>query len=322
MSRKNVLNLIQVDADASSKPASPENKLVGQVASTVREEKARQARADDIERRLAEGHMVVDLDTSEIEASFVQDRMPGGIDGLRESIKEQGQQVPILVRPHPDAAGRYQVAFGHRRLRALNELGLPVKAVVRELTDEQLVVAQGQENNERQDLSYIEKARFADRLKDQFPREIITAAMSIDRPALSKMLSIIGGIPAELVDAIGPAPTIGRRNWQELVELVDKSQAAQAVVSFAVSERIQALNSDDRFKAVVTHLKPSRPVRGAPTVLSASNGARLGHVKQSKAKLEITIDRKEAADFAKFLLEEAVALYEERRAKDQQKKEA
>ena len=42
--------------------------------------------------------------------------------------------------------------------------GRPVKAVVKKLGDEELVIAQGQENNERQDLSYIEKARFAHRL--------------------------------------------------------------------------------------------------------------------------------------------------------------
>lgn len=321
MSRKNILNLHQVDAEPA-KPVASENKLVGQVASSVREEKARQARADDIERRLAEGQVVIELDTSEIDVSFVQDRMPGDIDGLRESIREQGQQVPILVRPHPETSGRYQVAFGHRRLRALKELGLPVRAIVRELTDEQLVVAQGQENNERQDLSYIEKARFADRLKDQFSREVITAAMSIDKPALSKMLSVISALPAELIDAIGPAPSIGRRNWQELVELVEKSRATQAAVKFALTEANQALGSDDRFKAVVAHLKPARPERGLPTVLSSSSGLRLGQVKQSKTKLEITIDRTQAGDFAKFLLEEAVALYEQRQADGQQKKEA
>ncbi len=88
--------------------------------------------------------------------------------GLVEAIREQGQQVPILVRPHPDRPGRYQVAFGHRRLRAVAEIGIPVRAVVRDLTDEQLVVAQGQENNERRDLSYIEKARFAQKLQLRF----------------------------------------------------------------------------------------------------------------------------------------------------------
>jgi len=39
--------------------------------------------------------------------------------------------------------------------------------VVRSLTDEQLVIAQGQENSGRTDLTFIERARFAARLEDR-----------------------------------------------------------------------------------------------------------------------------------------------------------
>ncbi|SEI20388.1 chromosome partitioning protein, ParB family [Rhizobium tibeticum] len=321
MSRKNLLNLIQVDADMPVKTTASDNKLVGQVASTMREEKARQARADDIERRLAEGQAVIDLDTALIEPSFVRDRMPGDINGLLASIREQGQQVPILVRPHPEKSGRYQVAFGHRRLRAIQELGLQVKAVIRTLTDEELVIAQGQENNEREDLSYIEKSRFAQRLKERFPREVITSAMSVDKAELSRMLSIIDSLPSGLIDAIGPASGIGRRSWQELADLVQKD-ANHDPVALAQSEEMQAMSSQDRFKALILALKPRRIVRGLPEVLSTSSGQRLGHVKQSKTKLEITVDRKEAAEFAAFLLNDVVALFEERRANNVQKKEA
>lgn len=321
MSRKNLLNLIQVDADMPVKTTASDNKLVGQVASTMREEKARQARADDIERRLAEGQAVIDLDTALIEPSFVRDRMPGDINGLLASIREQGQQVPILVRPHPEKSGRYQVAFGHRRLRAIQELRLQVKAVIRTLTDEELVIAQGQENNEREDLSYIEKSRFAQRLKERFPREVITSAMSVDKAELSRMLAIIDSLPSDLIDAIGPASGVGRRSWQELAELVQKDSNHDPV-ALAQSEAMQAMSSQDRFKALVVALKPRRIVRGLPEVLSTSSGQRLGHVKQSKAKLEITIDRREAAEFAAFLLNDAVALFEERRANNAQKEEA
>lgn len=85
-----------------------ENKIVKQVGSTFELERERQARADDIEKRLLAGQSVIDIDPSTIDASFLQDRMPGDIDGLVVSIREQGQQVPILVRPHPDVPGRYQ----------------------------------------------------------------------------------------------------------------------------------------------------------------------------------------------------------------------
>ncbi|MGA1834376.1 plasmid partitioning protein RepB [Rhizobium wenxiniae] len=320
MSRKNLLNLIQVDADMPTKAAVSDNKLVGQVANSMREEKARQARADEIERRLSEGQAVIELDPAVVEPSFVRDRMPGDIAGLLASIRDQGQQVPILVRPHPREAGRYQVAFGHRRLRAVQELGQHVKAIVRSLTDEELVIAQGQENNEREDLSYIEKSRFAHHLKKRFPREVIISAMSLDKAEISRMFALIDQIPVDLIDAIGPAPGVGRRSWQELAELVQKS-SGQDAIEIVRGEDMQRMPSQDRFKAIVATLKPRRTVR-LPEVLSAQSGERLAHVKQSKTKLEITIDRTEAADFAAFLLNDAVALFEERRANSQLKKEA
>lgn len=320
MSRKNLLNLIQVDADMPAKAPVSDNKLVGQVANSMREEKARQARADEIERRLAEGQTVIELDPALVEPSFVRDRMPGDITGLLASIRDQGQQVPILVRPHPTDPGRYQVAFGHRRLRAVQDLGQQVKAIVRNLTDEELVIAQGQENNEREDLSYIEKSRFAHHLKERFPREVIISAMSLDKAEISRMFAIIDQIPLELIDAIGPAPGVGRRSWQELVELIQKS-SGQDAVKIVRGDDIQRLPSQDRFKALVAKLKPRRPAP-LPDVLSAKSGERLAHIKQSKTKLEITIDRTEAADFAAFLLNDAVALFEERRAISQREKEA
>ncbi len=301
------------------KERDPATKLTANIGNALREQNDRLGRADEIERRLAEGQAVIELDVSAIEPSFVQDRMPGDIDGLLSSIRDQGQQVPILVRPHPHQLGRYQVAFGHRRLRAVSELGLPVKAVVRELTDEQLVVAQGQENNEREDLTFIEKARFAYRLNTQFPREIVIAAMSIDKSNLSKMLLLVDALPSALIEAIGPAPGVGRPSWQQLAELVEKAASPLDAALYATTQEVQALPSADRFKAIIAHLKPGRIARGLPEVMSTPDGDRLAQVTQSKTKLEITIDRKATPDFAAFVLEHLPALYQAHRAKHQRK---
>ena len=301
------------------KDRDPATKLTANIGNALREQNDRLSRAEEIERRLAEGQAVIELDASTIEPSFVQDRMPGDIDGLVASIREQGQQVPILVRPHPDQPARYQVAFGHRRLRAVSELGLPVRAVVRDLTDEQLVVAQGQENNEREDLTFIEKARFAHRLNKQFSREIVIAAMSIDKSNLSKMLLLFDALPSELIDAIGAAPGVGRPSWQQLAELIEKTASPAAVLKYAMSEEVQALPSANRFKAVTANLKPGRVARGLPAVMSTPDGTRIAQVTQSKAKLEITIDRKAAPDFATFVLEQVPALYQAYHAEIQRK---
>lgn len=338
MSRKHLLD-VSIDApDASTtaeqrvaktrampllgvarKERDPATKLTANIGNALREQNDRLGRAEEIERRLAEGQVVVELDASSIEPSFVQDRMQGDIDGLLASIREQGQQVPILVRPHPAQPARYQVAFGHRRLRAVSELGLPVRAVVRDLSDEQLVVAQGQENNEREDLTFIEKARFAHTLNKQFSRDIVIAAMSVDKSNLSKMLLLVDALPPELIDAIGAAAGVGRPSWQQLAELLEKAPSSSDTIKFAASIEMQALPSADRFKAVVDHLKPRRIARGLPDVMSTPDGDRLAQVTQSKSKVEITIDRKATPDFVVFVLEHLPALYQEHRAKHQRK---
>ncbi len=334
MSRKDILRVPQLKSSSEPSQARPirakvlpmlnaeappaASRLTHQVGTALAEGKARFERAEEIERQLAKGQAVVELDTSEIDPSFVQDRMEGNIDGLIASVREHGQQVPIMVRPHPDQNGRYQTVFGHRRLRAVTEIGLRVKAVVRELTDEELVVAQGQENNERQDLTFIEKARFAAQLRTRFSRDVIIASLSVDKGDLSKMLAIVDALPPELIDAVGPAPGVGRPRWLELAELMEKAPAPQDAVSYARSEVVQHLGSENRFKAVVTHLKPRRAAKGAPGILASPSGVRLAEIRNSKSKLEITVDKKLSPAFAAFILEKLPKLFEEHLADDQQ----
>lgn len=306
-----ILGSPELIQDASRTP-------VGAIGQSLSEMSERSRRAEDIEKRLAQGLTVVSLDTSAIDPSFIQDRMPGVSEAherLVASIRDQGQQVPILVRPHPDVPGRFQVAFGHRRLRAIHELGLPVSAVVRDLTDEQLVVAQGQENNERQDLTYIEKARFAERLQQRFSREVIMAAMSLYKSDLSNMLSVVSRIPDGLIDAIGPAPSIGRRSWMELADIVSDRKSVEAALLYLETDEIKNLASEERFKTLLAHLKP-RPGKAKADIWSAPGGARLAKVTQSDARVEIIIDRTQAPEFASFVLDQLQSLFEEHRSKN------
>jgi ParB family chromosome partitioning protein len=296
-------------------PMPASSRLTSQVGGAFAEGKARFERAEEIEKRLAEGQTIIELDTATIDPSFVQDRMPGDIGGLVEAIREQGQQIPILVRPHPETPGRYQVAFGHRRLRAVTELARPVKAVVRELTDEQLVIAQGQENNERQDLTFIEKARFASRLNEQFSRDVVMAALSVYKSDLSNMLSVVARIPTDIVEAIGSAPGIGLKSWVGLADLLGRDNDLEQASSFLRSPEAKALPSPDRFKSLIANLKPAATKRGLPDLLTTPAGVRLAQVTKSKTKLDLSIDRRAMPDFAAFVLERLPALFEEHRSK-------
>ncbi|MCI9867495.1 plasmid partitioning protein RepB [Rhizobium skierniewicense] len=293
------------------------NSPVGMIGQSLNEVSERSKRAEEIERKLAEGLTIVSLNAKDIDPSFIPDRMPSSLEadaGLIEAIREQGQQVPILVRPHPEHPGRYQVAFGHRRLRAVAEIGIPVRAVVRNLTDEQLVVAQGQENNERRDLSYIEKARFAQKLQMRFSRETIMAAMSLYKGDLSNMLSVVGRIPDDIVDAIGPAPGVGRRNWMDLSEQLSSSKVNDAARAYLNDESVASLPSEERFKSILEFLKP-KPEPKKTGVLSSMTGQKLAKIVETEQRVDISIDRRQAPEFADFVLEHLQALFEEHRTK-------
>ncbi|MBZ6078662.1 plasmid partitioning protein RepB [Microvirga puerhi] len=272
-------------------------------------------RAEEIEKKLAEGQAIVELDPADIDRSFVRDRMahaPEDHQRLVESIKVSGQQVPILVRPHPERPGRYQVAYGHRRLLAVTEARIKVRAVVRELTDEQLVIAQGQENNERTNLTFIEKARFAARLEEaRFGRETIMQALCVDKAALSKMISVATRISADIIDAIGHAPSVGQRRWQEVCDLLTKDKG-EKVRKFLVSSGAASLTSDERFEAVFKLLTSKDGAGRQPVDYWVSSaGIRVAKYTQADKKFSLIIDEKAAPQFGQFLLSKMQSLYEE-----------
>ena len=75
--------------------------------------------------QLLAGETIVELDPDLIDDSFAKDRVALGDDDYAEefqrvldAVRERGQDTPVLVRPHPSAAGRYMLVFGHLRRRA------------------------------------------------------------------------------------------------------------------------------------------------------------------------------------------------------------
>lgn len=201
-------------------PLRPTTKGIGALGAVTRSIDELAARADaarEIEEKLAVGQTVIELDTSVIESSFVTDRVAMDeveFRDLVDAIRVRGQDSPILVRPHPSKAGIFQTVFGHRRVRAARELGIAVRAVVKKLEDRDHVIAQGQENSQRSDLSFIERAMFAYKLeKSGFDRETIMVALGADKTTVSKMLSAIDRFPAEVLEAVNAARGPGRDRW-------------------------------------------------------------------------------------------------------------
>jgi ParB family chromosome partitioning protein len=228
------------------------------------DELARQA------NKIVEGEQVVEIDTDLIDTSFVSDRMTMDDEAFAElvqAIRARGQDSPVLLRPHPHKEGRFQTVFGHRRVRAAAVLARPVRAVVKPMADIELVLAQGQENSARANLSFIERVLFAQRLLDRgYDREIIQAALSVDQQTLSKMLTIPRVIPEVVIAAVGPAKAVGRDRWLELRKLIERPGQGALAVEKIAGETFAALDSDARFQALYETLQNPRqrgPVRKA-----------------------------------------------------------
>jgi ParB family transcriptional regulator, chromosome partitioning protein len=79
---------------------------------------------------------------------------------LAGTINSVGLVQPVIVRPHPEASGRFELVFGSRRRRASVIAGKnTVPAIIRELNDEQVLVIQFIENEHRENLSPLSQAR-------------------------------------------------------------------------------------------------------------------------------------------------------------------
>lgn len=261
MARKNLLAGL-VDPAGSERPAYP---IRGASKSMIRSvgELARQANA------YLEGEQVSEMDPGLIDDSFLPDRIDdesGNYEELRDAIRESGQNSPVLLRPHPSADGRYMVIFGHRRVRVARELGRKVRAVIKAVDDRTHILAQGQENAARADLSFIEKALFAKRLEDlSYERLLIGSALASNEAAVSKMISVTSRIPEHVVLRIGPARGVGRERWVELSLLASKKQAELEAVT--ADEAFEAMSSNQRFDYLMARLnKSGKPMRKAAPV--------------------------------------------------------
>ncbi|WP_082172955.1 plasmid partitioning protein RepB [Methylobacterium platani] len=259
----------------------------------------------EVAEQIETGSAIVELDAELLDGSFVADRVSDAtdptLDTLVESIRESGQQVPILVRPHPSKPGRYQIAFGHRRARACRALRRPVRAVVRPLTDAELVVAQGKENLDRRNLSYIERAFFAFRLEAlTFTRDVICAAMGVHKPDVSNYITVARTVPEHVVAAIGPAPKAGGPRWRALAELI-RTAPPNKVDRILGDPNFQRRPTDERFAELLEALAPKADVKKVE-VWKDETGRKLARVERGDQRFILSLDEKLEPSFGNYLL--------------------
>jgi ParB family transcriptional regulator, chromosome partitioning protein len=270
-----------------------------------------------LRQALSEGERVVTIHPDKIDSSFVEDRLRLGeqddedLAALIDSMRESGQQVPVLLRNHPEKPGRYQTAYGHRRIRAASRLGIEVKAIVRALSDDELVLAQGKENAERRNLSFIERAVFAKNLLTHgFDRKVIGDALSVQKSELSRLLQVVESVPDAVIRAVGAAPKAGRDRWMKLGELLGSAKAQASAGEETESQVFQMAGSDERFQRLFDRLssKPQKTERAEPLALTDRHGKVFAQLrkdgKASRIEFAAGVDRNFVDEAAKALIEQ------------------
>lgn len=186
---------------------------------------------------------------------------------LKESIRESGVLVPALARP---IEGGYELISGHRRMDACSLLGMEsMPVIVRDLTDEEAVIAMVDSNLQREHILPSEKA-FAykmkmEALKNQGKRTDLTlsqlatkldAAKEIgkqsgeSRDQVFRYIRLTNLIPEilEYVDegriALTPAVEISYLTEREQYTLFDAMDGDEVTPSLSQAKRLRRLSED------------------------------------------------------------------------------
>src|SRR6056297_2603796 len=273
-------------------------------------------------RDAVDSHHVWELDPASIVDDRMADRLdPADVHDLRAAIEANGQTVPILVRRHPSETDRYLLVYGRRRLEAIRQSDkvAKVRALVANLDDDSALRAQISENMARRDLSFIEKAIFAQELVSSgFGNQSqVAEILTVTKSSISMAIAIADIVGPDLVRAIGPAHGIGRPRWDALGRAIDENgldrggligiakEARENAETSMVVDDIASTNdpSIQTFlaveKAVTKAIKPAKSPSPAPpsSVPLKIGGKRGGTVKRTAKGRTIELAGGDFADW-------------------------
>ena len=123
------------------------------------------------------------------------------LDELAQSIKENGVIQPIIVRQSPVIG--YEILAGERRYRASLLAGLrSIPAVVKQLSDQEMMIQSIIENLQRENLNPIEEARAYESLVEKgFTHAEIADKMGKSRPYISNSIRLLS-LPEQILSEV------------------------------------------------------------------------------------------------------------------------
>lgn len=224
-----------------------------------------------------------------------------GFEALKNSIRDGGQQVPILVRRSKSAEGRFEAIYGRRRLKACRELGIKVRANVQDIDDATALLAKGLENAARRNLSFYEKARFAEAIQAAgHESATVRQVLNLSASGHSHLTKVTQNVPTRVGDLIGAAPKSGRPRWTDLAELFLERKLTEKAALDLLTKISATLTSDERLDALIKEAsKRGTKVSSGPREIAPMDGV---VIKAGRGSVSLSVKKSgTSADFANWL---------------------
>jgi ParB family chromosome partitioning protein len=196
---------------------------------------------DMLDEQEWEEQPVREIELKRIRANPFQPRREFDAEALAEleaSIRENGLLQPLVVRP---VGAGFELVAGERRLRALTGLGrASAPVIVRDLSDEQMLLLALVENLQREELNAIEEAVAYQRLIDGFglTQNEVAGRVGRSRSTVANSLRLLT-LPAEVQEmlASGSLSAGHARAVLSLDSEAEKLQLARRIAAEGLSVR-------------------------------------------------------------------------------------
>lgn len=198
-------------------------------------------------------------------------------DLLLEIESAGGNIQAIKVRPKKDCPNEFEIVFGHRRHQACLRLGLPVLAVIEDVSNAELFTQMDRENRQRADLRPYEQGLMYSRALEDglFPSQRkLGDAIGLTHSIIGTYISI-AKLPKEVIAAFNSPLDIQAR-WGAILEKAIKSDQdavlARAKVLSSISPKAKSTRVLKSLLGVLP--EPSTPKEKTPVEYLGKNGQR------------------------------------------------
>jgi ParB family chromosome partitioning protein len=185
------------------------------------------------------------------------------LEDLKAIIAVQGQQVPVLARPikTPNTENfTHEVIYGSRRLKVCQQLGLEIKIIEADLSDEDALLLMEAENSGRQNISLYEKAKAYHKWVEEkrFDSYVdLAQKLGMSQRWVFKVISLLN-LPDFLIEAIPNLNELTKLRAERILFLLNKNSNATEKIQIAINALKNEKNdytSEELFKRIFTEFQ-------------------------------------------------------------------